>query len=165
MNAASVSGNGLGWKGLGWFGIVRLGLVQSAIGAIVMLTTSLLNRVMVVEYGLPAALPAGLVAWHYAVQLSRPAWGNGSDRGQRRTPWIIFGMGTLGLGALLAVQALGLLAARSPQGSAWGGYALAILALTLLGAGAGAAGTSLLVFPATPVPPLRLPAAGQTTGT
>jgi BCD family chlorophyll transporter-like MFS transporter len=52
---------------LGWLGIVRLGLVQSAIGAIVMLATSLLNRVMVVEYALPAALPAGLVAWHYAV--------------------------------------------------------------------------------------------------
>lgn len=31
-------------KGLGWFGIVRLGLVQFAIGAIVMLSSSLLNR-------------------------------------------------------------------------------------------------------------------------
>ena len=68
---------------LGWPGIVRLGLVQSAIGAIVMLATSLLNRVMVVEYALPAALPAGLVAWHYGVQLSRPVWGHGSDRGRR----------------------------------------------------------------------------------
>ena len=47
---------------LGWFGIVRLGLVQAAIGAIVMLSTSLLNRVMVVELGLAAAVPAGLVA-------------------------------------------------------------------------------------------------------
>ena len=54
--------NGPNENGLGWLGIVRLGLVQSAIGAIVMLTTSLLNRVMVVEYALPAALPAGLVA-------------------------------------------------------------------------------------------------------
>ena len=70
-------------KPLGWPGIVRLGLVQSAIGALAVLATSLLNRVMVVEYALPAALPAGLVAWHYAVQLSRPAWGHGSDRTQR----------------------------------------------------------------------------------
>ena len=62
-------------KGLGWFGIVRLGAVQAAIGAMVMLATSLLNRVMVVEYGIAAAIPAGLVAWHYAVQLSRPLWG------------------------------------------------------------------------------------------
>jgi BCD family chlorophyll transporter-like MFS transporter len=88
--------------GLGWIGIVRLGLVQAAIGAVVMLTTSLLNRIMVVEYGLAAAVPAGLVAWHYAVQLSRPVWGHGSDRGRRRTPWILGGMATLTLGALLA---------------------------------------------------------------
>ena len=108
---------------LGWVAIVRLGLVQSAIGAIVMLATSLLNRVMVVEYALLAALPAGLVAWHYAVQLSRPAWGHGSDRGRRRTPWIIVGMGMLAMGALLAVNALGLIAT-----GAIGGYALAIVA-------------------------------------
>ena len=143
---------------LGWLGIVRLGLVQSAIGAIVMLTTSLLNRVMVVEYALPAALPAGLVAWHYAVQLSRPAWGHGSDRGRRRTPWIIFGIGTLALGAVLAVEALGSLAVRAP----WG-YALAIAAFTMIGAGVGAAGTSLLALLATRVAPGRRAAAASIT--
>ncbi len=42
---------------LGWLGIVRLGLVQSAIGAIVVLVTSTLNRVMVVEMALPACRP------------------------------------------------------------------------------------------------------------
>jgi BCD family chlorophyll transporter-like MFS transporter len=147
-------------KPLGWFGIVRLGLVQSAIGAIVMLATSLLNRVMVVEYMLPAALPAGLVAWHYAVQLSRPAWGHGSDRGRRRTPWIIFGMVTLAAGTLLAVNALGLLAVRS----AWG-YALALLAFSLIGAGVGAAGTSLLALLATRVAPERRAAAASMTWT
>jgi BCD family chlorophyll transporter-like MFS transporter len=143
---------------LGWLGIVRLGLVQSAIGAIVMLATSLLNRVMVVEYALPAALPAGLVAWHYAVQLSRPAWGHRSDRGRRRTPWILFGMATLALGALLAVASVGLLAERSP----WG-YALAVLAFTLIGAGVGAAGTSLLALLATRVAPERRAAAASIT--
>ena len=40
---------------LTWLGIMRLGLVQAALGAVVVLTTSTLNRVMVVEYGLPAA--------------------------------------------------------------------------------------------------------------
>ncbi len=143
---------------LGWFGIVRLGLVQSAIGAIVMLATSLLNRVMVVEYALPAALPAGLVAWHYAVQLSRPVWGHGSDRGRRRTPWIVLGMATLALGALLAVAALGLLAGRS----AWG-LALAVLAFSMIGAGVGAAGTSLLALLATRVAPARRAAAASIT--
>ena len=59
-------------RGFGWLSVIRIGAVQASIGAIVMLATSLLNRLMVVEYGLVAAIPAGLVAWHYAVQLSRP---------------------------------------------------------------------------------------------
>ncbi|HXH16033.1 MAG TPA: BCD family MFS transporter [Sphingomonas sp.] len=143
---------------LGWLGIVRLGLVQSAIGAIVMLATSLLNRVMVVEYALPAALPAGLVAWHYAAQLSRPVWGHGSDRGARRTPWIVAGMAVLALGALLAVGALPLLAARAP-----GGLALAIAAFAMIGMGVGAAGTSLLALLATHVAPERRAAAAAIT--
>lgn len=143
---------------LGWVGIVRLGLVQSAIGAIVMLATSLLNRVMVVEYGLPAALPAGLVAWHYAVQLSRPAWGHKSDKGRRRTPWIIGGMGLLGSGALLAVKAVGMLAANSALG-----YPVAILAFSMIGGGVGAAGTSLLALLATRVAPDRRAAAASIT--
>ncbi len=143
---------------LGWIGIVRLGLVQAAIGAIVMLATSLLNRVMVVEYGLLAALPAGLVAWHYAVQLSRPAWGHGSDKGRRRTPWILLGMAILAIGALLAVNAVGLLATRSPAG-----YALAVLAYAMIGAGVGAAGTSLLALLAARVAPERRAAAASIT--
>ena len=143
---------------LGWVGIVRLGLVQSSIGAVVMLATSLLNRVMVVEYALPAALPAGLVAWHYAVQLSRPAWGHGSDKGRRRTPWIVAGMGTLAMGALLAVNVVGLLAARAPSG-----FLLAMLAFAMIGAGVGAAGTSLLALLASRVAPERRAAAASIT--
>ncbi len=143
---------------LGWFGIARLGLVQGSIGAIVMLCTSLINRVMVVEYALPAALPAGLVAWHYAVQLSRPAWGHGSDRGRRRTPWIIAGMAVLAIGAMLAVQAVALLSVRS----GWG-HVLAILAFAMIGAGVGAAGTSLLALLATCVTPTRRAAAASIT--
>lgn len=144
--------------GLGWIGIVRLGLVQSAIGAIVMLATSLLNRVMVVEYALPAALPAGLVAWHYAVQLTRPLWGHGSDAGRRRTPWVIGGMVVLAGGAMLAVAAIGIM----PR-SAAAGIALAIFGFTLIGAGVGAAGTSLLAVLATRVAPERRAAAAAIT--
>ena len=123
-----------------------------------MLATSLLNRVMVVEYALPAALPAGLVAWHYAVQLSRPVWGHGSDSGRRRTPWIIGGMAVLAGGAMLAVQSVALL-----SDSAWLGYATAILAFSLIGAGVGAAGTSLLALLATRVAPERRAAAASIT--
>ena len=72
----------------------------------VMIATSLLNRLMVVEYGLAAAVPAGLVAWHYAVQLTRPMWGQGSDKGRLRTPWILFGMALLALGAAALLMLL-----------------------------------------------------------
>ncbi len=91
--------------GFGWLGIVRIGLVQASIGALVMLATTVLNRVMVVELGLAAAIPAGLVAWHYAVQLGRPLWGHASDHGNSRTRWIIGGVAVLAAGGLLAVQA------------------------------------------------------------
>ena len=143
---------------LGWPGIVRLGLVQAAIGSIVMLATSLLNRVMVVEYALPATLPAALVAWHYAVQLSRPRFGHGSDRGRRRTPFIVLGMALLALGAVLAVDATLLSASRPALG-----LALNIVAYTMIGAGVGAAGTSLLALLATQVAPKRRPAAAAMT--
>lgn len=145
-------------RALGWPGIVRLGLVQSAIGAVVVLVTSLLNRVMVVEYALPAALPAGLVAWHYAVQLSRPLWGHGSDRGRRRTPWIIAGMAVLGAGAMLAVASAPLIATLPLAG----GIAAAA-AFAMIGAGVGASGTSLLALLAARVAPERRAAAASIT--
>ncbi|MGV3512843.1 MAG: BCD family MFS transporter [Novosphingobium sp.] len=142
----------------GWFSIVRLGLVQASIGAMVMIATSLLNRLMVLEYGLAAGVPAGLVAWHYMVQLSRPLWGHGSDLGRRRTPWVIGGMAILGAGAMLAVQATTLLDETRTLG-----IALAIVAFSLIGAGVGAAGTSMLAILASGVAPQRRAAAAATT--
>ena len=67
---------------LSWFSIFRLGLVQMALGSIVVLTTSTLNRLMVVEGGLPAVIPGLLVSFHYGVQITRPAWGFFSDTGK-----------------------------------------------------------------------------------
>ncbi len=84
---------------LGWFGIARLGLVQASLGAIVVLTTTTLNRVMVVELALPAVVPGALVAAHYAVQMLRPRWGYGADGSGRRTPWILGGLLVLAGGA------------------------------------------------------------------
>ncbi|PZA13502.1 MFS transporter [Rhodopseudomonas palustris] len=126
---------------LSWLGIVRMGLVQTGLGAIVVLTTSTLNRVMVVELALPAMLPGALVAIHYALQVFRPAWGHGSDRGARRTPWIIGGMAVLALGGFLAARATALMTVQPLAGTA-----LAIVAFCLIGGGVGAAGTSLLVL-------------------
>ena len=126
---------------IGWFGIFRLGLVQTALGAIVVLTTSTLNRVMVVELSLPAMLPGALVALHYAVQILRPRMGYGSDVGGRRTPWIIGGMAVLAVGGILAAVATAWMADQLLAG-----IALAVVAFILIGAGVGAAGTSLLVL-------------------
>ncbi len=139
---------------LGWPGIVRLGLVQTAIGAVVVLMTATLNRVMVVEMALPASLPAALVAWHYAVQLSRPRWGHSSDAGNNRTTWIICGMGVLALGATLAADATVAMPATPGLG-----IALGILAFAMIGGGVAASGTSLLALMATRVAPERRPAA------
>jgi BCD family chlorophyll transporter-like MFS transporter len=145
-------------QGLGWIGIVRLGLVQSAIGAMVVLCTSTLNRVMVVEMHLAASIPAALVAWHYVLQLSRPLWGYGSDRGGRRTTWIVAGMALLAMGALLAANAAIISGTNLPLGTVLG-----VGAYTLIGAGVGAAGTSLLALLATEVTPDRRPAAAAIT--
>jgi BCD family chlorophyll transporter-like MFS transporter len=141
---------------LGWLGIVRLGLVQTALGAIVVLTTSALNRVMVVELALPATLPGVLVGIHYALQMLRPRWGYGSDMGGRRTPWILGGMAVLGAGGVLAAAATALLATNFLPG-----LALAVLAFLLIGLGVGAAGTSLLVLLAARVDEKRRAAAAS----
>ena len=126
---------------LSWFGIFRLGLIQTGLGAIVVLTTATLNRVMVVELAMPAMLPGALVAIHYVLQVFRPAWGHGSDLGARRTPWIVGGMAILAIGGFLASVATAWMATH-----AWAGIALAVAAFCLIGVGVGAAGTSLLVL-------------------
>ncbi len=136
--------------GLSWISIVRLGLVQTALGAIIVLTTSTLNRVMVVEYALPAMLPGLLVAIHHAVQMLRPRLGYGSDMGVRRTPWIIGGMAVLALGGVTAAAAVALMSVAL----GWG-IALATVGFFLVGLGVGAAGTSLLAMLASMVEPER----------
>ena len=125
----------------GWGRIVRLGLVQASLGAIVVLTTSTLNRVMVVELALPALLPGFLVALHYLIQVARPRMGHGSDVGGRRTPWIVGGMAVLACGGVLAALATAWMGSNRPAG-----IVLAVLAFGLIGLGVSASGTSLLVL-------------------
>lgn len=126
---------------LSWIGIVRLGLVQTALGAIVVLTTSTLNRVMVVELALPAILPGVLVALHYLVQVVRPRLGHGSDGGARRTPWIVGGMAVLASGGIGAAVATAWMASDPIAG-----IALAVISFCAIGIGVGSAGTALLVL-------------------
>ncbi len=135
---------------IGWAGVARLGLVQACMGAVVVLTTSTLNRVMVVELALAAVLPGLMVALHYLVQISRPRMGHGSDVGGRRTPWIIGGMVLLAAGGMTAT--LGTVWAGSHTVA---GLAVALLGFLLIGTGVSACGTNLLVMLAKSVPAQR----------
>ncbi len=141
---------------IGWFGIVRLGLVQASLGAIVVLVTSTLNRVMIVELALPAIVPGALVALHYGVQVMRPRFGFASDAGGRRTPWIIAGMAMLALGATGAAASTALMVAYPVAG-----LLLAAAAFLVVGLGVGAAGTSLLTLLAARVDDKRRAAAAS----
>ncbi|WP_408598335.1 BCD family MFS transporter [Limnohabitans sp.] len=142
-------------SGFGWFQIVRLGLIQACLGAVVVVTTSTLNRIMVVELALPAVLPGFLVAWHYAVQMVRPRMGFGADKGRRCTPWMMGGMLVLGVGGVMAAAATVWMAKQPVYGTL-----LALLSFSLIGLGVSACGTSLLALMAKQVPEdRRAPAA------
>ncbi len=126
---------------LSWFAIMRLAIVQACLGGIVVLTTSTLNRIMVVELALPAIIPGALVAWHYAVQFLRPRMGFAADQGYRITYWILGGMAVLAIGGFLAaVATVWMMTDRTA------GLLLAILAFSLIGIGVSCSGTSLLVL-------------------
>jgi MFS transporter, BCD family, chlorophyll transporter len=131
----------------GWLSVARMGLVQAALGAVVVLTTSTLNRVMVVELALPALLPGILVALHYLVQVARPRMGYGSDVGGRRTPWIVGGMVVLALGGVCAALSTVLMETHRSAGILG-----AVLSFMVIGLGVSASGTSLLVMLAKRVP-------------
>ena len=125
----------------GWPTVVRLGLVQASIGAVVVLTTSTFNRIMVVELALPALLPGILVAFHYLVQIMRPRMGHGSDVGGRRTPWIVGGMALLAAGGLVAAFAVSTMSTSRDVG-----IAIAFAGFAMIGLGVSASGTSVLAL-------------------
>ena len=143
---------------LSWLSIVRLGLVQMCIGAIVVLCTSTLNRLMVVELALPALLPGLLVALHYGIQITRPKWGFLSDTGGHRTFWIVGGMLTLAIGGFGAAAGVWLIETHFAAG-----IVLSVIAYALIGLGAGASGTSLLALLATATDARRRAAAATIT--
>jgi len=139
---------------LTWPQIARLGLVQASLGSIVVLTTSLLNRVMVIELALPAILPGALVALHYFIQLIRPRMGFGSDQTRRASPWIRGGILVLASGGVSAAASTILL-----SHSVGLGIALATIAFLMIGIGVSSSGTALLVLLAKRVEPKKKAAA------
>ena len=127
---------------LSWFQLSRLGLVQASIGAVVVLLTTTINRVIVVELGLPASVPGLLVALHFGVQLVlRPRFGHASDRIGTRTAWILWGLAVCAVSGVALAAALPVMRTHVALG-----VALASLASVVLGAGVSAAGTPLLAL-------------------
>lgn len=138
----------------GWRQIIRLGLVQACIGGVVVLATSTLNRVIVVELGLAAVIPGLMVAGHYLLQIIRPRMGFGADQSGRCVPWIRAGMFILALGGLTAGYGTGLIVTDFTIG-------LGVCAAGFVGIGIGvsACGTSVLALLAKSVPDNRRAAA------
>jgi MFS transporter, BCD family, chlorophyll transporter len=157
-SAAPSPSHGAPGRGLSWFSILRLGLVQAALGAIVVLTTSTLNRVMIVELQLSALIPGLLVGLHYGVQITRPVWGHKSDIGRSRTRWILGGLALLALSGTAAAATTLIF-----EQSFLLGLMAAILAYIFIGMGIGACGTSLLALMALKTAPERRAAAATTT--
>jgi MFS transporter, BCD family, chlorophyll transporter len=131
-----------GGKGLAWSGIARLALVQVAIGMVVVLMTSTLNRVIILEVGLPAAVPGALVGLHFAVQMVlRPRMGFASDLSGRRTPWILCGM------LLLTLSGTGAAATTLVMDTdRMMGLSLAVLCFMVLGFAVSMVGTPFLAL-------------------
>ena len=127
---------------MSWWQLTRLGLVQAAIGAVVVLLTTTINRVIVVELALPATVPGILVALHFGVQLIlRPRLGHSSDRSGRRTPWILGGLLVCAFGGVGVAASVPVMAEHTVLG-----IVLASVASIVLGAGVSAAGTPLLAL-------------------
>ncbi|MEP3920779.1 BCD family MFS transporter [Ascidiaceihabitans sp.] len=126
---------------IGWGTLIRLCLVNAAIGGLAALPVNLFNRLMTVELSWPALLPGLLVALHYAVQLTRPAWGHRSDVKGGRTVFILGGLVLVSLGVI--GSAYGILVA---SGAPMMALAVWIVSYTAIGMGIGAAGTSFLAL-------------------
>ena len=121
--------------------LLRLSLFQVSVGMAVVLLIGTLNRVMIVELGVPVWLVATMIALPLVFAPFRAVIGFKSDThrshlGWRRVPYLWFGT-LLQFGGLAIMPfALILLGGDSAVGApAWVGQAAAALAFLLIGAG------------------------------
>jgi len=130
--------------------LLRLSLFQVAGGMATVLLTGALNRVMIVEMGVPAWLVALVVAIPLLAAPFRALMGHRSDErrsalGWRRVPYLWFGA-LLQFGGL-AIMPFALLVLSEPQaGREWVGPAGAALAFLLVGSGIHLAQTAGLAL-------------------
>jgi BCD family chlorophyll transporter-like MFS transporter len=119
--------------------LLRLALFQVSVGMTTVLLVGTLNRVMIVELGVSAALVALMVALPLVSAPFRALIGFKSDThrsflGWRRVPYLWFGA-LLQFGGLAIMPFALLLLTGDHDGPAWLGHAGAALAFLLAGAG------------------------------
>ncbi len=119
-------------KSLSLLAILRLGLFQACLGALAVIFSGLLNRVMLSELGYPGLLVGGALAFEQFMAPSRVLFGQISDGyplfGRRRVPYVLLGTLLFSGLAVLAVplifQVGRLLSVGSQPGLAFGITAL-----------------------------------------
>lgn len=119
--------------------LLRLSLFQVSVGMAAVLLTGTLNRVMIAELGVPAALVALMVALPLVFAPLRALIGFRSDTyvsaiGWRRVPFIWFGT-LLQFGGLSIMPFALILLTVENTGPLWFGMAASALAFLLVGAG------------------------------
>lgn len=130
--------------------LLRLSLFQVSVGMAVVLLTGTLNRVMIVELGIPAWLIALMVALPLVFAPLRALIGYRSDThrsvlGWRRVPYIWFGT-LLQFGGLTIMPFALLVLSGDGAGAVWVGVVGAALAFLLTGAGMHTAQTAGLAL-------------------
>lgn len=119
--------------------LVRLSLFQVSVGMVLTLLVGTLNRVMIVELAVPAALVGAMIALPLAFAPLRALIGFRSDHhrsalGWRRVPFLWFGT-LMQFGGLAIMPFALIVLSGDTHGPAWYGHAAAAIGFLLVGAG------------------------------
>ncbi len=141
--------------------LLRLALFQISAGCILVLLTGTLNRVMVIELGVPVSLVATMVAIPVLAAPFRVLIGHRSDTyrsflGWRRVPYLWLGT-LLQFGGLAIMPFALLLLQTQTVGPEWAGAAGSALAFLIMGAGLHTAQTAGLALATDLVPKEKRP--------
>lgn len=141
--------------------LLRLSLFQISAGMALVLLNGTLNRVMIVEFGMSAALVAAMVALPVVFAPFRALIGHRSDThrsylGWRRVPFIWMGT-LLQFGGFSIMPFALLLMSGTGVGPAWAGHLGAALAFLLVGAGVATAQTAGLALAGDLAPKAKRP--------
>jgi MFS transporter, BCD family, chlorophyll transporter len=141
--------------------LLRLSLFQVSAALAIVLLNGTLNRVMIVELGVPTWLVALMVSLPLVFAPFRALVGYRSDHhrsalGWRRVPYLWFGT-LLQFGGLAIMPFALLVLSGDTHGPLWIGHAAAALAFLLVGAGLHTAQTAGLALAADLAPPRARP--------